>query len=152
MPLSAVTGRADIMDSPGDGAIGGTFGGNPLACAAALAVIEMFQSGDILAKAKALGVALQSRLAKLAEKHPAIGEVRGLGPMQALELVKDRATKAPNPELAKALVQHCYERGLVIMTAGSYGNVVRLLMPLVTTVDQLDEGLAILDSGLASHR
>ena len=150
MPLSAVTGRAEIMDAPGEGGIGGTFGGNPVACAAALAVMEMFEGG-LLQQARALGEALHPRLVALATKHKAIGEVRGLGPMQALELVKDRTTKEPNPELAKALVKHCYEHGLVIMTAGSYGNVVRLLMPLVTTIEQLDEGLAILAAGLQAH-
>jgi 4-aminobutyrate aminotransferase/(S)-3-amino-2-methylpropionate transaminase len=148
MPISAVTGRAEIMDAPGDGGIGGTFGGNPVSCAAALAVFQMFEKGDVLARARKLGESLSRRLGEWKEKYPAIGEVRGLGPMQAMEFVKDRKSKTPHPDLAKALVKHCYERGLVIMTAGSYGNNVRLLMPLVIEADQLEEGLGVLESGL----
>jgi 4-aminobutyrate aminotransferase/(S)-3-amino-2-methylpropionate transaminase len=148
MPVSAVTGRAEIMDAPTDGGIGGTFGGNPVACAAALAVFEAFEHGDVLARAKALGKTLTERLDGWAERYAVIGEARGLGPMRAIELVKDRKSKEPNPELAKKLVKHCYERGVVIMTAGSYGNVVRLLVPLVIEPEQLEEGLKVLESGL----
>lgn len=150
MPISAVTGRAEIMDAPAEGGIGGTFGGNPVSCAAALAVFDLFEKGDILKRAKNLGETLARKLGELAERYPVIGETRGMGPMRAIELVKDRKSKEPNPELAKKLVKHCYERGVVIMTAGSYGNVVRLLPPLVIEPEQLDEALAVLEAGLKS--
>jgi 4-aminobutyrate aminotransferase/(S)-3-amino-2-methylpropionate transaminase len=149
MPISAVTGRAEIMDAPIEGGIGGTFGGNPVSCAAALAVFDLFESTDVLKRATALGETLTKRLGDWAEKYKVVGEARGLGPMRAIELVRDRATKEPYPELAKKLVKHCYERGVVIMTAGSYGNVIRLLPPLVIEPGQLDEGLAVIESGLA---
>ena len=148
MPISAVTGRADIMDAPLDGGIGGTFGGNPLACAAALEVFKMFKEGGLTARAKTLGGQLHEKLLGLQKRFPVIGEVRGLGPMQAMEFVKDQKTKEPHPDAAKGLLKYCYEHGVVIMTAGSYGNVVRLLMPLVIDDAQLDEGLKVLESGL----
>jgi 4-aminobutyrate aminotransferase/(S)-3-amino-2-methylpropionate transaminase len=148
MPISAVTGRAEIMDAPIEGGIGGTFGGNPVACAAALAVFDLFEKGDLLKRAQSLGAKLGERLGQWAERYPVIGETRGLGPMRAIELVKDRKTREPNPELAKKLVKHCYEKGVVIMTAGSYGNVVRLLVPLVIEPAQLQEGLEVLEAGL----
>ena len=151
MPLSAVTGRAEIMDAPVDGGIGGTFGGNPLACAAALATFDLFADGTLLAHARALGQTIKTRLHALQQRHPRIGEVRGLGPMLAIELVKDPASKAPDAELTKAIAQHCYERGLVIMKAGSHSNVIRLLMPLVITPAELEEGLDILAGALEAH-
>jgi 4-aminobutyrate aminotransferase/(S)-3-amino-2-methylpropionate transaminase len=147
-PISAVTGRADIMDAPAVGGIGGTFGGSPLACVAATAVFELMEKGGLLAQARVLGETLERKLAAWKEKFRAIGDVRGLGPMRAIELVKDRAHKTPDPDLATALVKYCYQRGVVIMTAGTYGNVVRLLMPLTLTAKELDEGLAVLESGL----
>lgn len=148
MPISAVTGRAEIMDAPSEGGIGGTYCGNPVACAAALAVFEEFEKHDMAATAQKLGSTLRERLNNWKEKYNCIGEVRGVGPMLALEFVKDRATKEAYPEGAKALVKFCYERGLVIMTAGSLGNVVRLLMPLVIDSADLEEGLQILESGI----
>ena len=148
MPISAVTGKAEIMDAPIEGGIGGTFGGNPLSCASALAVFDVFEKGGMLAHTKKLGALLGERLAKWKEKFPAVGEVRGLGPMQAMELVKDRQTKEPNPELTKKLVKHSYEHGLVIMSAGTYGNVIRLLPPLAIEEAQLKEGLDVLEAGL----
>lgn len=148
MPISAVTGRAEIMDAPPEGAIGGTFGGNPVACAAALAVFETFEKTDLLARSKALGEQLQTTLRDWQSKYPVIGDVRGLGPMQAFELVKDRSTKEPYADAAKKLVKYCYERGLVIMTSGTHGNTVRLLMPLVIDQATLKEGLAVLESGV----
>lgn len=148
MPISAVTGRAEIMDAPAEGGIGGTFGGNPLSCAAALSVFEMMEKGKVLERSKSLGETLQSRLHEWAEKYPLIGEVRGLGPMQALELVKNKQTKEPHPEAAKKIVRLCYERGVIVMTAGSSGNVVRLLMPLVITPEELNEGLAVLERAI----
>lgn len=149
MPISAVTGRAEIMDATGVGGIGGTFGGNPLSCAAAIAVCDLFAKGEILERARQLGARIRDTLAAWAGRYPAVGNVRGLGTMMGFELVKDRATKEPWPEGAKQLTKFCYEHGLVIMTAGTYGNVVRLLMPLVITDEELAEGCGVLERGLA---
>src|SRR5688572_3748562 len=148
LPISAVTGRAEIMDAPIEGAIGGTFGGNPLACAAALAVFDILERGDLLTNAKAIARTLQERLSAWKMKHDAIGDIRGLGPMQGIEFVKSRKTKEPNPEGAKALVRYACEHGVICMTSGTYGNVVRLLMPLVISREELEEGLNILEQGL----
>jgi 4-aminobutyrate aminotransferase/(S)-3-amino-2-methylpropionate transaminase len=150
LPISAVTGRAEIMDGPAEGGIGGTFGGNPVACAAALAVIEVFEKDHLLDHAKKLGAFMRSHLLKLQEQYACIGDVRGLGPMIGIEFVKNRETKEANPELAKALAKYCYERGLIIMTAGSLGNVVRLLMPLVAEQKDVEEGFKILEAGIGS--
>ena len=147
MPVSAVVGRAEVMDAPGEGALGGTFGGNPVSCAAALAVLDMFDNTDLLARARSLAGKLPKRLAAL-RRFRKVGDIRGLGAMQALELVKDPQTKEPDPDAARALIRHCYERGLILMSAGTYGNVIRLLMPLVITDEELDAGLAVLESGI----
>jgi len=147
MPVSAVVGRAEIMDAPLEGGIGGTFGGNPVSCAAALAVLDLFAGTPLLERAKALGAQLRERLDRL-RRFPLVGDMRGLGPMQALELVKDRGTKEPAPDAAKALVKSCYESGLILMGAGTYGNVVRLLVPLVISEAELDEGCRVLEAGL----
>jgi len=149
MPISAVTGRAEIMDATGVGGIGGTFGGNPLSCAAALAVCDLFAKGEILERARQIGARIRDTLGGWAGRYPAVGNVRGLGTMMGFELVKDRATKEPWPEGAKQLTKFCYEHGLVIMTAGTYGNVVRLLMPLVISDEELAEGCGVLERGLA---
>lgn len=148
MPLSSVTGRAEIMDAPVEGGIGGTFGGNPVAAAAAGAVIAMFEDGSFLKRSKELGARIQSTLHRWVQSYSVIGDVRGLGPMMALELVKDRTTKEAFPDGAKRLVKHCYEHGVVILTAGTYGNCIRLLPPLAITDDQLAEALDVLESGL----
>jgi len=150
LPIAAVTGRAEIMDAPGEGGIGGTFGGNPLSCAAALAVLDAFEAdgGAILLRARALGDTLGARLDGLAQRHPCVGDVRGLGAMRGIEIVKDRATKEPSPAGAAALARQCYERGVILLTGGAYGNVARLLVPLVITAPQLDEGLAVIEDGL----
>jgi 4-aminobutyrate aminotransferase/(S)-3-amino-2-methylpropionate transaminase len=148
MPISAVTGRAEILDAPIDGAVGGTYGGNPVACAAALAVFETFEDGKLLERSQSLGELLRQTLLGWKERYAVLGDVRGLGPMQAIELVRSRTTKEPFPQAARQLVKHCYERGVVIMTAGTHGNVVRFLMPLVIDCEQLDEGLAVVESGL----
>ena len=150
LPISAVTGRAEIMDAPIEGGIGGTFGGNPLACAAALAVFDVIERGDLLRKSQGLAKTLQERLAKWKSKFELIGDVRGLGPMQGIEFVKSRKTKEPNPEAAKAVVRHACEHGVICMTAGTYSNVVRLLMPLVTSNDELMEGLDVLEKAISS--
>jgi 4-aminobutyrate aminotransferase/(S)-3-amino-2-methylpropionate transaminase len=150
MPLSAVVGRKEIMDAVHPSGIGGTYGGNPVACAAALAVMDIFEEENLLLKAQTLGSRLKSRLEAFQTAHEIVGDVRGLGPMMAMELVKDRQTKAPAAEEAKALVQYCYDRGLIILACGTYGNVIRLLMPLVITEAQLDKGLDILNDGFAA--
>jgi 4-aminobutyrate aminotransferase/(S)-3-amino-2-methylpropionate transaminase len=149
LPVSAVTGRADIMDAPVEGGIGGTFGGNPLACAAALAVFDWIERTDALEKAKQLGRYLQERLQVWKTKFPLIGEVRGLGPMQGIEFVQSQKNKEPNADAAKSLVRFAYENGVICMTSGTYGNVVRLLMPLSIGRSELDEGLAVLERGLS---
>lgn len=147
LPLSAITGRADVMDSVGDGGIGGTFGGNPVACAAALAVIDVLEGN--LQRARLLGEKLQSRLAGFARSYEIIGEARGLGPMAALELVQDRKTKEPFKAATERVARYAYEHGLITITAGTYGNVIRTLMPLTISDEELEEGLQILEAALA---
>lgn len=148
MPLSAVVGKKDIMDSVHPGGIGGTYGGNPVSCSAALAVMDIFESENLLTKAQQLGVKLRSRLDKFKQQYQVVGDVRGIGPMLAMELVKDRKTKAPAADEAKALLKYCFDRGLIVLACGGYGNVIRLLMPLVIEDDQLEKGLTILEEGL----
>ena len=149
LPMAAVTGRAAIMDAPGVGQLGGTFAGNPAACEAALAVIEMIENENLCARANLLGERFRKRAAKWQARWDLIGEVRGLGAMQALELVRSKATREPAAEETKQLSQYCYEHGLITITAGSYSNVIRLLMPLVITDAQMDEALDVLEAALA---
>jgi 4-aminobutyrate aminotransferase/(S)-3-amino-2-methylpropionate transaminase len=144
LPLSSITGRADIMDAPMEGSIGGTFGGNPVACAAALAVIDQFEKHNLPEKARKIGERVRASFEGLWKKCPLVGNVRGAGAMQAMEFVKDRTTKEPAKELVQAIVRLCYERGVLVIGAGTYGNVLRTLMPLVITEEQLEEGLDIL--------
>lgn len=146
--IAAVTGRSEIMDAAMEGGLGGTFGGNPISCAAALEVFKIFEEGSLLKNVATLSEKLQSRLAGFKEKYKAVGDVRGLGVMQAIELVKDKATKEPNKEGAGKLAKFCLDRGLVILTCGTYGNVVRLLMPLSTEAKDMETGLAIIEEGL----
>ncbi len=150
MPLSAVVGRKDIMDSIHPGGVGGTYGGNPVACRAALAVLDIFETEDLLQKSKALGKHLRTRLDDFKNRFEIVGDVRGLGPMLAMELVKDRATKEPAPDETKAVTRFCLERGLLLLSCGSYGNVIRLLMPLVIDDELLEKGLSVLEDALAS--
>ena len=149
LPMAAVTGRADIMDSPGAGQLGGTFAGNPAACEAALAVLEIIEKDSLCARANVLGERFHKRAAKWQAQWELIGEVRGLGAMQALELVRSKSTRQPADEETKQVSQYCYEHGLVTITAGSYSNVVRLLMPLVITDSQMDEAMDVLEAALA---
>jgi 4-aminobutyrate aminotransferase/(S)-3-amino-2-methylpropionate transaminase len=149
LPMAAVTGRADIMDVSSPGQLGGTFGGNPAACEAALAVLETIEKENLCARANVLGERFRKRAAKWQEKWELVGEVRGLGAMQALELVRSKATREPADEETKQVAQYCYEHGLVILNAGSYSNVIRLLMPLVVTDAQMDEAMDVLESALA---
>ncbi|MBV8675043.1 MAG: 4-aminobutyrate--2-oxoglutarate transaminase [Acidobacteriaceae bacterium] len=146
LPLAAVTGRTEIMDAPVPGGIGGTFGGNPASCAAALAVIEEFADGALLARARTLGERFQHRAYVWQRQHAFIGEVRGLGAMQALEFV-DR-DGAPYSAPAKKLAHYCLRHGVLILTAGTYDNVIRLLMPLVISDEQFAEALEIVEKGL----
>jgi 4-aminobutyrate aminotransferase / (S)-3-amino-2-methylpropionate transaminase / 5-aminovalerate transaminase len=139
LPLAAVTGRAELMDAVPPGGLGGTFGGNPLSCAAAVAVLEAIREPELLARANAVGEVVRDRLDALAARHAAIGEVRGLGPMLALELEEQ------TPVRAKAIVDAAFDRGLLLLACGLYGNVIRLLPPLTITDDELAEGLALLD-------
>lgn len=145
LPLSGVIGKAGIMDALVPGAIGSTYGGNPLACAAALAVLQVVEEENLLARAQRLGEILKRELAGLAQKFPVIGEVRGLGAMVGVELVRDRQTKEPAPALTKAIQREALQRGLIFPTAGLHGNVIRFLLPLVTPEDALLEGLNILE-------
>ncbi|MDK9706738.1 MAG: 4-aminobutyrate--2-oxoglutarate transaminase [Desulforhopalus sp.] len=150
MPLSAVVGKKEIMDSVHASGIGGTYNGNPLACAAALAVFDIFAEEKLLEKGKKLGNTLREALQQMQKEHAIIGDVRGLGPMMAMELVKDRTTKEPATAETKALVKFCFDRGLIILACGAYGNNIRFLMPLVITDEQLQRGLAIVREGLAA--
>lgn len=146
LPISAVVGRAEIMDAPVEGAIGGTYGGNPLACASALAVLQMMEDRAFLRHAGALGEKLSQRLEQWKAKHEFIGDVRGLGPMRAMEFVK--ANNEPDADRAKKLIQHAYENGLILMGAGTYSNVVRFLIPLTMSEAELKMGLDIIEQGL----
>jgi len=148
LPLSAVTGRAEIMDAPIEGAIGGTFNGNPVAAAAALAVFGIFEDGTLLAHARTLGETIERALSGWKKKYPVVGDARGLGPMRAFELVRDAKTKEPDADAAKKLVRFAYEHGVVALTAGSFGNCVRLLPPLTIAHAQLGEALDVLEAGL----
>jgi 4-aminobutyrate aminotransferase / (S)-3-amino-2-methylpropionate transaminase / 5-aminovalerate transaminase len=150
MPLSAVVGRKEMMNAPQVGGLGGTYGGNPVCCQAALAVLDIFEEENLLATAESLGRKLKQRFDAFQKSFEIIGEVRGKGPMLALELVKDRETKEPAAAEAKALVKYCHEKGLVILSCGNFGNVIRTLMPLVITDEQLERGLAIMEEGLSS--
>ncbi len=148
MPLGAVTGRAELMNLSHVGGLGGTYSGNPLSCRAALAVLEILIEDGLLKQAELLGERLHQRFLALQKKHEIIGEVRGKGPMLALELVRDRETREPAGDEAKKLTKLCFDKGLVILSCGSHGNVIRFLMPLVITDEQLERGLAILEESL----
>ena len=148
LPLAAITGRAEIMDAPGPGGLGGTFAGNPLACEAGLAVFDAFEQSDLISQANKIGDYFQRRAREWQQRLPIIGDVRGLGAMQAIELVQSKETRQPAPEETKQVTQYCYEHGVITITAGSYGNVIRLLVPLVITREQMDEALDVLEAGL----
>ena len=148
LPIAAVTGRAEIMDAPMEGGIGGTYGGNPVACAAALAVLDMFADGSLLRHARGIGEILERRLSSWQSRFKSIGEARGLGPMRGVEFVRDRSTKEPDREAASALARYAYEHGVIVLTAGTYGNVIRLLPPLSISEEELGEALDVLEAGL----
>ena len=148
LPLSAVVGKAEIMDAPGDSAIGGTYVGNPVAQAAALAVLDVFEEEDLSARAAAIGETIRARMLSWQERWDAIGDVRGLGAMLAIELVTDRGTKEPAADLASAVVEAAAERGLLLLKAGIYSNCIRVLTPLVISDAELDEALDVWEQAL----
>jgi 4-aminobutyrate aminotransferase/(S)-3-amino-2-methylpropionate transaminase len=150
MPIAAVTGRAEIMDAPGVGALGGTFCGHPLSCAAALAAIETIEKENLLSRSVAIGRRFEERARAWQKKWPLVGDVRGLGGMCAMELVRDAATREPAAAETKEVARFCYEHGLVTITAGTFNNVIRILVPLVVTDEQFDEGLGVIESALAA--
>ena len=149
LPLAAVTGRAEIMDSAGVGGLGGTFGGNPLSCASALAALDIIEKDGLLVRSTRLGHRFAARATAWQKQFTMIGDVRGLGGMCAIELVKDPTSREPHAEATKKINQYCYEHGLINITAGTYGNVMRILVPLVVTDEQFEEGLDVLEAALA---
>ncbi|MEI7540644.1 MAG: 4-aminobutyrate--2-oxoglutarate transaminase [Actinomycetes bacterium] len=149
LPLAGITGNAEIMDSVHASGLGGTFGGNPLACAAALGAMETMEEENLVARAQHIGEILGSSLRELAKKYPVIGEVRGRGAMQAIELV-EAGTKNPNTAAMNAVVKYCQSKGVLILTAGTYSNVVRFLPPLVITDELLKDALSVLEEAFAS--
>ncbi len=143
LPLAAVTARAEIMDSSHVGGLGGTYGGNPIACAAALGAIETIESEKLVERARHIGEILFATLKTIAAAHPEIGEIRGRGAMVAIELVQ-AGSKDPNPELMAKVIKYCQSKGVLILTAGTYGNVIRFLPPLVISDELLRDALSIL--------
>src|ERR1700723_2759499 len=148
MPLAAITGRAEIMDAPGPGGLGGTFGGNPASCAAALAVLEEFADGKLLARARSLGEQFQRQAIAWQRQHAFIADVRGVGAMQAMEFVDSNG--APSAKAVKKLVHHCLQNGVLILNAGTYDNVIRLLMPLTVTDEEFKQALLVLEEGVSA--
>jgi 4-aminobutyrate aminotransferase/(S)-3-amino-2-methylpropionate transaminase len=148
LPLSGVIGRAEIMDAPGDSAIGGTYVGNPVAQAAALAVLDVFEEERLVDRANQIGDAIRARMQGWQQRWDTIGDVRGLGAMLAIELVHDRDTKDPAPELASAVVEMAAERGLLLLKSGIYSNCIRVLVPLVISEADLDEALGVWEDAL----
>ncbi|MFN0180484.1 MAG: 4-aminobutyrate--2-oxoglutarate transaminase [Gemmatimonadales bacterium] len=150
LPLAAVTGRAEIMDHVHVGGLGGTYGGNPLACAAAIAVIDLMERDRILSLGERVAATIRARFDALAARYPFVGDVRGLGAMIALELVTDRASKAPDKARTSRIQAEALKRGLIILTCGTYGNVIRVLVPLTVEEPVLAEGLDVLDAAFAA--
>ncbi len=147
-PISVVLGRADVMDAPNPGGLGGTYAGNPLAAVAALEVIKVFEKDGLLARARTLGERLQAGMQAMARKHRAVGEVRGLGAMVAMELIENGDPHAPATELTKRLVSEAARRGLILLSCGSYANIIRVLVPLTASDENVDEGMSILEASL----
>ena len=152
LPLAAVTGRPELMDAVGGGGLGGTFGGNPVACAAAAVVLDAVAAPAFREQANALGRAIRDRLNAIAAELPRVGDVRGLGSMLAFELVEDDVSRAPAPELAASVVAAARERGVLLLACGLYGNVIRLLPPLSVTDDELGRGLELLEEAFGDAR
>ena len=148
LPLAAVTGRADVMEAPHVGGLGGTYGGNPLACAAAIAVIDAMEAERIPARAQRTGDRVKARFQQWAEQFACIGDVRGLGAMVGMELVTDRESRTPDKALAGRLAAAALERGLVLLTSGTFGNTIRVLAPLTAEDAIIDEGLDVMAAAL----
>ena len=148
LPIAAVTGKAPIMDHTPPGALGGTFGGNPLSCVAALAAIEAIQKNHLNDRAMILGERFRKRAAQWQRKLPAIGDVRGIGAMQAFEIVRPDGSRLPDAETTKQIALYCYRHGVILVTAGTYSNIIRLLMPLVITDEQMEEALDVIETAL----
>ena len=151
LPLGAVVGRSELMDATNPGGLGGTFGGNPVACAAALAMIDVLVDEKVPQRGTRLGERALVRMRAWMDRFPPVGDVRGLGAMVAMELVTDRATREPAGSLTSAVLRHCHEHGLVLLKAGLYDNVIRLLFPLTISEQELDRGLDILEEALGSQ-
>jgi len=150
LPLASVTGRAEIMDAPGVGGLGGTFTGNPVSCAAALAAIETMERERLSQRAEKIGERFHNRAREWKDRFATIGDVRGLGAMRAIELVRPGEFREPAKEETEQIIRYCYEHGLILLSAGSYGNVLRVLVPLIITDQQFDDGLAIIEAAFAS--
>ena len=148
LPLSGVIGNAEIMDAPGDSAIGGTYVGNPVAQAAAIAVLDVFAEENLVARGETVGQTIRSRMLSWQERWPQIGDVRGLGAMLAIELVSDRDSKTPDADLASRIVEEAAVRGLLLLKSGIYANCIRVLTPLVISDAELDEALEVWESAL----
>ncbi len=151
MPISAVTGRAEIMDAPHRGGVGGTYGGNPLACVAAIEAVNTIRQPSFLRRAEAIGPMLKETLLGWKERFPLIGDVRGLGPMMLIELVKDRATKEPARDETLQIIRRAVSKGLIVIRAGLHSNCIRFMPPLIITDEQLAEGLSILETAIQEH-
>jgi len=149
-PISAVVGRAEVMDAPGPGGLGGTYAGSPLACAAALAVLDIFENEKLLERSRQLGLRLMASLKALASRNPCIVDVRGLGAMVAMELGKGGDPQQPDADLTRRLCAEATRRGLILLSCGTYGNVVRILVPLTASDVIVDEGLAIIEAALSA--
>jgi 4-aminobutyrate aminotransferase / (S)-3-amino-2-methylpropionate transaminase / 5-aminovalerate transaminase len=148
LPLSGVLGKAEIMDAPGESAVGGTYVGNPVAQAAALAVLDVFEEERLVARAERIGEVIRGRMLEWQERFPTIGDVRGLGAMLALEYVRDRDTRLPAPEIASAVAEEAAKHGLLLLKAGVYSNCNRVLCPLVISDSELDEALGVWEEAL----
>jgi 4-aminobutyrate aminotransferase/(S)-3-amino-2-methylpropionate transaminase len=149
LPLAGVTGRADVMDSIHLSGLGGTYGGNPVACAAALGAIETIEKDNLVERANKIGKIMNDALLQMAKKYSIIGEVRGRGAMQAIELIKPGSNE-PNSDAQLAIIKYCISKGVLILSAGTYTNVIRLLPPLIIDEDLLKDGLSVLDEAIAS--
>ncbi len=148
MPICAVTGRAEILDAAHLGGVGGTYGGNPLACVAAIEAVNIVRQPAFLKRAEAIGSVLRETLLEWKEKFSLVGDVRGLGPMMLVELVRDRTTKEPAPDETLQIIRRAVGKGLILIRAGLYGNCIRFMPPLTITDEQLAEGLSVLESAI----
>jgi 4-aminobutyrate aminotransferase/(S)-3-amino-2-methylpropionate transaminase len=152
LPLSAVVGKAEIMDAPPDSSIGGTYVGNPVAQAAAIAVLDVFDEENLVERSQVVGDTIRSRMLAWQERWGRIGDVRGLGAMLAIELVEDPATKAPDAAAANAVIEEAARHGLLLIKSGTDGNCIRVLVPLVISDPELDEALGVWEDALATVR